>query len=79
MILRAVNVLPVPVAPRSTWKFLPRGEPCGELLDGLRLIAGRLHTRWRAGTWRPSNGSRRMMGTRQSSHFTRGPSRGECW
>ena len=38
----AVKVLPVPVAPSSAWNALAVAEALDELLDGLRLVAGRL-------------------------------------
>ena len=42
MILAAMKVLPVPVAPRSTWLRSPASIPGDELGDGGRLVAGGL-------------------------------------
>ena len=42
MTLATVKVLPVPVAPSSVWTGRPWSEPVDELVDGLRLVAGRL-------------------------------------
>ena len=42
MVSAIVNVLPVPVAPSSTWWRRPRDEAVGQALDGLGLVAGGL-------------------------------------
>ena len=41
MTLATVNVLPVPVAPRSVWYGVAAEDALGQLLDGARLVAHR--------------------------------------